>query len=291
MAISETISVDAGPGIAGLQAFADAAEAAAAKYDAALGKLKPPSVGAAAGGGADKMAASMDAAAEKISAAVAKIEASMGKLAGVGDAAAGGIGKMEEAAVAAGAALGEAATGADEFAAASARAAEASDAVAGALDKQAVAGARAGKVTEKSAAGSATFWKGVKVAAIGGAVAVAYGIDKAMQLQTQVTRLYTAAGLQGVKPGTVTKDVLGIGSQTGFSGTAIAEAMYHPVSAGLDFKTSESLTKQAANLANVHGASLDDTTYALSSDHEGVQPVREGRHPDRRFAEQHRRAG
>jgi hypothetical protein len=50
VAIEETIIVDAGPGIAGLNAFADAAAKAAAKYDASMAKLKPPAVAGGAAG-------------------------------------------------------------------------------------------------------------------------------------------------------------------------------------------------------------------------------------------------
>ena len=54
MAISETITIDAGPAIGALDALGAAAEEAAAKFAAAMDKLKVPVVG---GGGADKLAA------------------------------------------------------------------------------------------------------------------------------------------------------------------------------------------------------------------------------------------
>ncbi len=247
--INEIITVNASAGVAGLQAFADAAEKAAARYDAAFAKLKGP--GAAGAGGADKLAASMDRAAASIEAAAQRASAAMGRLSSASRAATGG--------------LGAAAASADEAAAASDRLAGSADAGAAALERQAVAGTRAGKANAGAAASGEKFWKGVKVLAVGGAVAAVYGIDKAMKLQSEVTRLYTAAGLQGVKPADVTADTLAIGSKTGFSGQAIAQAMYHPVSAGLDFKTAKGLTEQAANLANIHGANLEDTAYSLSS--------------------------
>jgi TP901 family phage tail tape measure protein len=263
MAITEEIVVGV-DGLGSVNALADALDKAAAS----AAKLRESMAGAGGGagaGGADKLAAAMDAAAGKISAAVSKIEAAMDKLAGAGDAAAAGIERLDEAAAAAEGSLADAAAGADMAAAASDRLAESADAAGAALDRQALAGGRAGKASAEGAAAGEKFWKGVKVLAIGGAVAAAYGIDKAMKLQTEVTRLYTAAGLKGVKPADVTASMLAIGSRTGFSGQAIAEAMYHPVSAGLDFKTAKLLTEQSANLANIHGANLEDTTYAMSS--------------------------
>ena len=129
-----------------------------------------------------------------------------------------------------------------------------------------LAGTRAGESSAKAAeAGAAGWMKAGKVAAIAIGVAAAYGIDKAMKLNAEVTRLYTAAGLQGVTPAQATAAVLRIGTATGFTGQQIAEAMYHPVSAGLDWKTAQGLTQQSANLANIHGANLEDTTYAMSS--------------------------
>lgn len=264
MAIEETIDV----GVAGLSSVdalagaLDKAAGSAAKLRESLGSM---SAGGGGAGGIGKMASSMNAAAAKIETAVGKIEAALGRLDGLGAGAAASLSDIGAAAADSAAGLGDAAKSANSAATAYGRLGKASAESAAAMDGQALAGSRVSKATKEGAASSEKFWKGVKVAAVGGAVAVGYGIDQAMKLQTQVTRLYTAAGLKGVKPSQVDKDVLSIGSKTGFSGTAIAEAMYHPVSAGLDYKTSKGLTEQAANLANVHGASLDDTTYALSS--------------------------
>src|SRR5450755_48422 len=315
MAIEEVIEVNAGEAIAQLDAFAAAAEEAAAKYEAAMERVKGGMSGGASSASADKMAAAMDAAAEKISAAAAKVEESLGKIGAAGEAAAAGLGPaagaadtaaaandrlagsaggaadaekaIGESAAAAGAGLDEAAAGADAAATATARVGKAGaegaaglDATAAAAgkardslgrftaagDEAAASSARVGKASAASAeTGAAGFMKFAKVVAISGGIAAAYGIDKAMKLNAEVTRLYTAAGLKGVSPAAVTAADLAIGTQTGYSGQAIAQAEYHPVSAGLDWKTTQGLTTQSANLANIHGANLEDTTYAMSS--------------------------
>ena len=78
MAIEETITINAAEAIGSLDALAAAAEEAAAKFAAAMDKLRVPDV--AGGSGADKLAASMDAAAAKIDASVGKIEAAFEKM-------------------------------------------------------------------------------------------------------------------------------------------------------------------------------------------------------------------
>src|ERR1700693_6215304 len=118
---------------------------------------------------------------------------------------------------------------------------------------------------KESAASAAKFGSAMKTALLGVGIAVVYGVDQAMKFQTQVTRLYTAAGLTGASIKTVSQDLLQLGDQTGYTGTQLAEAMYHPVSAGLSLAQSLKVVANAADLANIHGASLEDTTYALSS--------------------------
>jgi TP901 family phage tail tape measure protein len=106
---------------------------------------------------------------------------------------------------------------------------------------------------------------GMKTAILAVAVAAGVGIDKAMEFQAQMTRLQTAAGLTGVNMAQVSQEVLQLGDKTGFAGDQIAEALYHPISAGLNLATSLKLVGYAAELAQIHGADLEDTTYALSS--------------------------
>lgn len=118
---------------------------------------------------------------------------------------------------------------------------------------------------DKSAASWSGMGKAGNVALLGLAGAIGLSVDKAMNFNTEVTRLYTAAGLTNASFQQVSAQLLKLGNQFGFTGTQMAQAMYHPVSAGLDLQTSLALVGQAANLADIHGAHLEDTTYALSS--------------------------
>ncbi|MFD7016143.1 phage tail tape measure protein [Streptomyces sp. NPDC059928] len=119
--------------------------------------------------------------------------------------------------------------------------------------------------------GAAMSKVGAATAAVGVGVAVV-SVKMASDFQTQMTRLYTAAGLtqdQLKKFGTtadgLNAQVLKIGDTVGIAGTKMAEALYHPISAGLDLKSSLEVVKYAAEEAKISGASLDDTTYSLSS--------------------------
>ena len=111
----------------------------------------------------------------------------------------------------------------------------------------------------------ATFGAHSKMAFLAIGAAAIYSTVKAAEFQTQVTRLYTAAGLTGQNVSKVSQEIIKVGNATGFTGTQIAEAMYHPVSAGLSLKTSLAAVTYGAQLANIHGANLNDTMYALSS--------------------------
>lgn len=114
-----------------------------------------------------------------------------------------------------------------------------------------------------------------KVGIVAGTAAIAIGgitVHWADEFQTQMTRLYTAAGLTNkqlqsvhMTSGQLNDAVLKLGNQVGMTGTQMAEALYHPISAGLDLKSSLETVKFAAEEAQISGASLDDTTYSLSS--------------------------
>jgi TP901 family phage tail tape measure protein len=112
---------------------------------------------------------------------------------------------------------------------------------------------------------------GKATAAVGVAFAVT-SVKMAADFQTQMTRLYTAAGLTqaqlkslGLTSDTLNAQVLKIGTSVGFTGTEMATALYHPISAGLDLKTALQVVTYAAEEAKISGASLEDTTYSLSS--------------------------
>lgn len=122
----------------------------------------------------------------------------------------------------------------------------------------------AGVSAEMRASSKATsaLFMGVGAAVLGVGVA---SVKMASDFQTQMTRLYTAAGAPKQAVLDSYSTVLSIANTVGETGTAMAEALYHPVSAGLDLKTSLEVVKYAAEEAQISGASLDDTTYSLSS--------------------------
>ncbi len=116
-----------------------------------------------------------------------------------------------------------------------------------------------------ASSGGAMFDKIGKATVLGVAGIGIASIKMASDFETQMTRLYTAAGAPKAAVKAATGEVLKLGDAVGETGTAMAEALYHPVSAGLDLKTSLAAVKNSAIEAQISGASLDDTTYALSS--------------------------
>lgn len=132
------------------------------------------------------------------------------------------------------------------------------------------------KTAAEGETGFTKFGKIGQAAVMGlGVAAVAVGVKTvrmASDFQTQMTRLQTAAGLTtqdiakaGYTTDSLNQKVLALGSQVGMTGTQMAEALYHPISAGLDLGSALQVVKYSAEEAKISGASLDDTTYALSS--------------------------
>lgn len=105
------------------------------------------------------------------------------------------------------------------------------------------------------------------VMGIGVVAAAVIGVsaDLAAKFETQMTRLYTAAGAPKQAVLDSYDTVLKIGNDVGQTGIKMAEALYHPISAGLDMATALNVVRYSAEEAAISGANLDDTTYALSS--------------------------
>jgi TP901 family phage tail tape measure protein len=109
------------------------------------------------------------------------------------------------------------------------------------------------------------FMKVGAAAGVGMALVTAASVKMAVDFQTQYTRLYTAAGASKDEVLANRDAMLALGNASGFTGTQIAEALYHPVSAGLTLAASIEAVRYASEEARISGASLDDTTYSLSS--------------------------
>lgn len=137
-------------------------------------------------------------------------------------------------------------------------------------------------MTEAAARGEAAttriggaFRKLAGIGMVAGGIAAGIGVISvkwAADFQAHMTRLYTAAGLSneqlkkvGMTSSQLNDQVLKLGTQVGFTGTQMAEALYHPISAGLDLKSALAVVTESAKEAKISGASLEDTTYSLSS--------------------------
>ena len=269
MAIEETITIDAGEAISALDELAAAAEEAAAKFAAAMDKLKVPAVG---GAGADKLAASMDEAAAAIDASVSKIEAAFGRLAGVGDAAAAGLDALGEAADSAAGPLDAAAAAADEAAAAQDRLAESADIAGASLDRTSASADAAAASTDAAAAGAAAGAEShskLGEYALGAAVIIGYATDKAMKFNAQMVTLNTQAGVSKKQLGALSEGVLELAGQVGQSPTSLAESLYHVESnmqsLGIKAPQALNMVKVAAEGASVGHANLVDVTNALTA--------------------------
>lgn len=129
--------------------------------------------------------------------------------------------------------------------------------------KRAAADAEAQSKRMSSALGTVTK-VGLGVGLAVGGIAAA-SVKAASDFQANMTKLSTAAGAPRAAVQAATGEILKMGTQVGMTGTQMAEALYHPVSAGLDMATSLQVVKYAAEEAQISGAKLDDTTYSLSS--------------------------
>lgn len=124
---------------------------------------------------------------------------------------------------------------------------------------------KAGAESERTAGGLGKIppaFVAISAATVAAGVAA---VVMANQFQTMYTRLYTQAGASKQSVLDSRDAMLALGTATGFTGTQIANALYHPVSTGYDLATSLKIVAASAKEAQISGASLDDTTYSLSS--------------------------
>jgi len=220
----------------------------------------------AAAGGADKLAAAQKRVAvtqKELAAATREYEASMQVVMPEGAAAVASadrqvvaLERLKKAEAEAGAAA------ADSAKLQAASAASAADATVASADKSVAADAKAG---EGAAAKGAMSSKAIFGIAAAGAALGYESIKLAAGFETQMTRLTTAAGMPKAVVNANSDAIMRMGEQAGFTGTQVAEALYHPISAGLDMASSMAVVRDSMKEARISGASLDDTTYGLSS--------------------------
>lgn len=129
--------------------------------------------------------------------------------------------------------------------------------------KRAAADAEAQSKRMSSALGTVTK-VGLGLAAVTVGVGVA-SVKAATDFQASMTKLYTAAGASKQAVLANQQAVLNLGTQTGYTGTQMAQALYLPVSAGFKMADALNIVKYAAEEAQISGANLTDTAYSLSS--------------------------
>jgi TP901 family phage tail tape measure protein len=101
--------------------------------------------------------------------------------------------------------------------------------------------------------------------ALGGAAALAYGVDLAAKLQTSVTRLYTTAGESAANLPMMSQGILKLSGETNTSQAALGQGAYMIESAGYHGQNALGVLKAAAEGAQAEGAPLGDTANALTS--------------------------
>jgi hypothetical protein len=288
--------LDFGAGAGGLDDLASSAEAAAARYSAAIDKMaesgaKLSDLGAAgAGAGLDKLAGDADAAAGSFSDSVDKMVAAQAKLADTSalDSAAAGPGKIAEAWTASAA---DVTAAADEMAAAQARvgasSADGALAVTAAQqaqadskvslaatsvqqDEQIAQSAKTRAAAEKqaaadSAAAAESSAKSHEMLALGAAAAAGYGIYEAAGLQQAGTRLYTSAGESLKNVPMVEQGILGMAGPTATSLSQLEQGAYWAESAGFHGQYALNVERAAAQGAYAEQAPLEDVTDAETS--------------------------
>jgi TP901 family phage tail tape measure protein len=125
---------------------------------------------------------------------------------------------------------------------------------------------------EESAKSFGLIGRAVAGSVVAMAAASAVSLKWATDFQTSVTKLYTQAGLSsqqlsaaGYSSQSFQDKLLSLGAMAGFTGTQVADALYHPISAGLDLNTALQVVSASEKEARISGADLTDTTYTLST--------------------------
>lgn len=113
-------------------------------------------------------------------------------------------------------------------------------------------------------AGKAAMGVGGVMAAAAGTVALAT-IKMASDFDNQMERIHTMAGASQSEVNALKQKVIDLGAATGQGPTKLAEALYHVESVGYRGAGAMNVLTQSAKLASISGASLDQTTYGLTS--------------------------
>lgn len=244
--------------LAKMGASADKAATGVAKVDESIAKIKTES--GAADSGLSKMSGELD----RVAAAGDRTAAALDKEA-LAAAKAGGAGLAGGAEAAAGTAATGGGVGTEAQAAAAGAAAGGAGGAGGAVAETAANAELATKRWEKvgkAAESASRFFLTVGAAAgIAGVGAVILGskFQQAMEL------IHTQAGATQAEANRMSRAILAMGGTVSQGPMQLADALYHLESVGLRGSKALDALKAAAEGAAIGGASLNDTTYALSS--------------------------
>jgi len=262
---------------ASLGAVGEAGKAAAAGLDSAAAS------GAAAGdalksaaGGADSAAASFGAAGDAAKSAAAGADAVAGsgaaaadglKSAGAGaDAAAGQLAALRAEMTATAASADATAAATADANAKIARGQRLNTMAARDASAEAVAAQRAQSAASRQAAEDAAASSSKHSAVVLGlAAALGYGTEKAAQLQTSVTKLYTSAGESRANLPMISQGILAMSGATDTSQADLAAGAYFAESAGFHGRNALAVTRAAAQGAKAEGANVPDVANALTT--------------------------
>ena len=126
--------------------------------------------------------------------------------------------------------------------------------------------AKASKIAQADAAAQAEATaKSHEMLALGVGAAAVYGIDKASQLQTAVTRLYTSAGESQKNLPMIEQGILNLAPETATSQAHLGQGAYYVESAGFHGKSALEVLKAVSEGAYAEGAPLADVANAETS--------------------------
>jgi len=114
-----------------------------------------------------------------------------------------------------------------------------------------------------AASGAKLALSAVAVAGVSAGAAIGFGIDKAAGFEQQLTLIHTQAGAANENLQLIGNSLLQMAGEVGQGPTQLAEGLYHVESAGFRGAQALDMVRQAAELADVGQANLEDTTQAV----------------------------
>ena len=135
-----------------------------------------------------------------------------------------------------------------------------------AIKRVGLAAGEASAANQSGAARSGEAWaKFTKVAGVAVVAIAAESVKMAAQFDRNMELLHTQAGASQKEVDSLKQGVLDLAGATGQGPVKLAEALYHVESVGYRGADALGVLKISAEEASISGASLDSTTYSLTS--------------------------